>query len=456
MALVSGAVRQGEHLVLEMPTGSGKTVVLLAGVVSAARALEKRILYVTRTNSQQEQTVRELRAIQPLHPALRAFALQGRSRLCLKLEDESDPEWAEATPEELGHYCSAAKAASDDAPRSSRACTYFARLKTMDEARLQEMVGSAPQTAEWLRREGRARGFCPYEATKRLIAGSDVVVAPYVFALDAGLRRRLLQWWGCTEQDVVLIVDEAHNLPEYLRALGSPRLTRDRLRRALGEAKDLGNPEILRGVGVHEFLESLAVLLDRVVLEYCKEEDGFVPPFELEAHLMESYTTTSRTLVEAAHVIQRLGEIVKDRRRAVGKIPRSHLGQVGSFLERWFESDEGGYVKIAGREAQPYLEAFLVDTARLGELFRGFHATVHASGTLDPLEEYRDSLGLPDSTRLERFPSPFPQERLAVRAVAGVTTRFETLRDNPDAVSRLQDTLHDILRRVRLRSEDVV
>lgn len=322
----------------------------------------------------------------------------------------------------------------------------------MDDTRIRDVVGPAPQTAEWLRAEGRERGFCPYEATKRLIAGADVVVAPYVFALDSGLRRRLLDWWGCAEKDVVLVVDEAHNLPEYLRSMGSPRLTRDRLRRGLTEAKDLGDPEVLRGVGVQGFLEALALLLDRIVLEYSKEEDGFVPPFELEAHLMERYTTTSRSLVEAARAMQQLGEILKDRRRAAGKIPRSALGHVGSFLEQWFESDEAGYVKIAGREPQPYLEAFLVDTARLGELFQGFHATLHASGTLDPLEEYRDSLGLPESSRLERFPSHFPPNRLLVRAVAGMTTRYETLRENPRAVSNLQDALRAILERVRLNA----
>jgi DNA excision repair protein ERCC-2 len=177
------------------------------------------------------------------------------------------------------------------------------------------------------------------------------------------------------------------------------------------------------------------------VVDYCKEEDGFIPPFELETLLLEKFAATTRSIRDAAAVIVQLGEIIKDRRKLMGRIPRSHLGHVGAFLERWMESDEEGFVKLAGREPTMYLEAYMVDAARCGDVFPQFHATIHASGTLAPLEEYRDSVGLPEDTRLERFPSPFPAENLVVRGVHGVTTRFEQLQQDPAAIDVLQDSI---------------
>lgn len=451
--MVADAAGSGGHLALEMTTGSGKTVVLLAGALEAALKLGKRILYVSRTHTQQEQTIQEFNEIRKQSGlSLRAFALQGRARLCLKLDEAQDPEWAEATPEELSHFCSAAKSATDRDPTSVKACRFWGNLRSATDDELGSWIGAEAHTAEWLRGAAYERALCPYEMVKRLLPSATLVVAPYVFAFDTGLRRRLLEWWGCQEKDVILIVDEAHNVPAYLRESSSPRMTRERLRRCLLEAQDMDNPEVLRGVHAKAFIEGLALDLDAIVAEYCKDEDGFVPPFEFETLLLERFATTTRALSDASNTLRNLGEAYKDRRKLLGRIPRSHFSHLAAFLRGWLESDEEGFVKLAGRDPQRYLEAFLVDSARLSDRFTSFFASVHASGTLDPLEEYRDSLGLPVETKLERFPSPFPADALRIECVQGVTTRFETLQQDPSAVDRLQTTTRRVLEAVRVKA----
>lgn len=442
VALAEETAEKGGHLVLEMPTGSGKTAVLLAGALAAAQGAGKRVLYVSRTNSQQEHTIHEFNQIRRgTGLPLKAVALQGRGRLCVKLDESHDPEWNEATPEELGHYCASAKATTERSPDSAKGCRFWAGLQRLDSPQAADLLQGEARTAEWLRGVGVGHGVCPYELNKRLLPEADLVVAPYVFAFDAALRRRLTEWWGCQESDIILIVDEAHNVPAYLRESHSPRLTREKLRRALIEAKELGDPEIVRGVHAQLFLETLAHAIERLVTEYCKEEDGFVPPFEFETLILERFATTSKAISEAASVLVQLGEVVKDRRRVVGRIPRSHLSHVGAFLQRWLQTEDDAFVRLAGREPGPYLEAFLVDTALLSDTFTRFHASLHASGTLDPLAEYQASLGLPASTRLERFPSPFPPEHLTVIALTGVSTRFEQLQEDPGAADRLQEAV---------------
>ena len=60
---VERTVRDGGHLVVESPTGTGKTVCALAGVLAPAIERDLRVLYLTRTNAQQRQVLLELREI---------------------------------------------------------------------------------------------------------------------------------------------------------------------------------------------------------------------------------------------------------------------------------------------------------------------------------------------------------------------------------------------------------
>ena len=66
---------------IEAPTGSGKTLTGLVAAITYARDSGKKILYLTRTNSQQEQVIKELRILAP-ESGLKAVPIQGRHNLC--------------------------------------------------------------------------------------------------------------------------------------------------------------------------------------------------------------------------------------------------------------------------------------------------------------------------------------------------------------------------------------
>ncbi|WP_075056766.1 DEAD/DEAH box helicase family protein [Thermogymnomonas acidicola] len=54
----------GSSVAFESPTGTGKTITaLVAAIEFARRKGGKKVLYVTRTNSQQEQVIKELRLL---------------------------------------------------------------------------------------------------------------------------------------------------------------------------------------------------------------------------------------------------------------------------------------------------------------------------------------------------------------------------------------------------------
>ena len=96
MNLVSSACEYRAHLALESGTGTGKTVCVLSAALEFCKSRGKKLLYVTRTNSQQRQVMLELRQISE---RMRVFgvAIQGRRNMCPLAK--SDPELCQGNPE---------------------------------------------------------------------------------------------------------------------------------------------------------------------------------------------------------------------------------------------------------------------------------------------------------------------------------------------------------------------
>jgi DNA excision repair protein ERCC-2 len=74
-------------------------------------------------------------------------------------------------------------------------------------------------------------------------------------------------------------------------------------------------------------------------------------------------------------------------------------------------------------------------------LLRGaqLRRSVHMSGTLAPLTEYRDSIGLPHGTATVTFPSPFPKQNRKVFYVEDVSTKYEEMQSSPEMVEVMED-----------------
>ena len=64
MQVITDALRQRKQFIFESGTGSGKTICVLAAALTYALDHQKKIIYTTRTNAQQQQVIHELRAIQ--------------------------------------------------------------------------------------------------------------------------------------------------------------------------------------------------------------------------------------------------------------------------------------------------------------------------------------------------------------------------------------------------------
>ena len=217
MQEITDALRKKRQFIFESGTGSGKTICVLAAALAYALEHHKKIIYTTRTNAQQQQVIHELRAIQKKAQDKRIYGvgMQGRGNMCLLTRD--NPEIQNGNSEELSRFCSYQKKLAVSEKR--KGCSYY-RNFLGEKDRVETIMEWAQKhlpTAEEFTDACEKQAICPYEINKLLVHDALVVVVPYVYVFDKSIRIKLFDWLSISEDDVILVVDEAHNLPDYLR-----------------------------------------------------------------------------------------------------------------------------------------------------------------------------------------------------------------------------------------------
>ena len=451
----------GKNFVFESGTGSGKTICVLSSALQYALENNKKILYTTRTNAQQRQVIVELRAIQKKIDDKRIFGvgMQGRGNMCLLARE--NPEIENGTSEELSKFCSNQKKLA--VSKKNKGCKYY-RNYIGDAQKIDSITEWAKKnlpTAEEFIEYCEKKKVCPYEINKMLIREAVVVVVPYIYVFDKMIRIMLFDWLSVSDDDIILVVDEAHNLPNYLRDLFSAQLSMWMLNSCVIEAEKFGDPKLSGGkITVSKFckmlIEIISVLRDTYVYGILEngirtnayvKNDAFIPSHELESEIMSRLKITSKILHDIISDLVAYGEKIQEYRQKDGKLPRSYLHKLGVFLEFWINVEMDQYIKLVVDTSggkNPRIEAYCLDPSIGTGIINDFHSSIHMSGTLEPLEEYRDSLGFSKETGLVFYPSPFSKEKRRIFFVKDVTTRYDDIARDKKIVTRMWQHITDI------------
>ncbi len=434
--LFNSTLKQGGHLILESGTGSGKTVCALESALDFAVKNRKKVIYVTRTNAQQKQVVYELRQITK-NRKIFGCPIQGRKNLCPLIMH--NPEFLNGTSDELSKICAYRK--RNTLSQSKDGCKYFEKNCVSDTSKIGEWAKDYLPTAEEFFEYCEKEGFCGYEILKSLLKDAVLVVAPYIYFLKPFLRKHLLEMMNVEITDVLLIIDEAHNLPEYARSLNSAELSSNLLELVKKELSEFGDPEIIKNVNMSGFCDEIRQILFKTKKEYVTGDDGIIPSFEIESEIMSRLKISSPVLNKIIQNMIEYGESIKRKKINSGKLPRSYIHSIGGFLLTWLNADEH-YVKIITSE--PRLELYSLDPGLVTGVVKECFSSFHMSGTLTPLEEYRDSIGLPSNTKLFSFPSPFPKENRKIFFVNDVTTKYDEISKDSAMIKKLEMHIKNI------------
>lgn len=202
------------HCLLEMPTGTGKTITLLSLITSyqlANRGIGK-LVYCTRTVHEMEKVLTELRLLQEYREKvvgkstqILALGLSSRKNLCIhpRISGEGSRESCDAGCRKL--TASWVRSAAESNP-NIELCPFFEGFEKEGQ---ETILPAGVYTLHDLRVFGREKGYCPYFLARRTISMANVVVYNYQYLLDpkvSGIISRDL------ERECCVVFDEAHNI----------------------------------------------------------------------------------------------------------------------------------------------------------------------------------------------------------------------------------------------------
>ena len=124
IADIGRALDEGRHIVIESGTGTGKTITSLAAALEHAERTGKKVVYLTRTISQSDQVMRELRAISNIKPDS-GIAITGRNKSCPLFRGTEGYE--NLPPNVLSMMCEERRSRS--VKGLAGGCRYFDRVK---------------------------------------------------------------------------------------------------------------------------------------------------------------------------------------------------------------------------------------------------------------------------------------------------------------------------------------
>lgn len=435
---IGDAVTAGKHAAIEGSTGMGKTISALCGILTSEESAERKIVYCCRTHKQMDRVIEELRALNSKLKDVSGISLRGRSEMCI---NPLVKKFA-ASASDAAYICGMM--------RKLEKCDFFANMKRREDrvAEIQELLASKPTLAGELLEMCREEEFCPYEIAKEALAEVKVVAASYVYLLDPGIRPLFLKNMHSNLSDLIVVLDEAHNLPDVAIELASDTLSSYSLASAAREAEDFEDEltyKVVNGIGE---------LIDEFAKERIKEGEGEELIKGKEFLDAVSKMLKRRKLkvkpAELPEHLKKIGEVHMLHKIREGGSPRSYIHKIGVFLEEWTAtSEEPRYIHLiskgVGMRGQQVvrLEVQALDPRIITQPFvDGSYSTISMSGTLVPIEAYRDVIGLPEDISTAQYPSPFHEENVLSLAVRGVTTK-ETYR-GPEMYDKIAERIAEV------------
>jgi DNA excision repair protein ERCC-2 len=397
---VSEALERREHLLLEAPTGIGKTAAAIYPVMRYALQNGKRVFVLTAKTLQQEMAMTVLEMLNPEHN-FNSIRLSAKKKMC-------------ANGEVICHeeFCPFAK-------------EYFLKLHQSGIV-TQLLNETGTLTPGAIFNASQQNEVCPFEVSLEISERTQAVVCDYNYAFDPYVA---LHRFGSEEEldDVILVVDEVHNLVDRGRDYYSPALDSSQVHSAAESLAAGRHPQKSELVALCNDLEKLITKTvadalsesgpDARAVETTLPGDDFWslrPDFdEAFVDFLEYQRETSSFRAEDPFV-----DLYFDFLRFLDGLLLATTEAFSQYVE--FEQNESR-VKILCKDPSRFL----------GRILNRTHSVIALSGTLSPPEFYSELLGFDsDRTEVERVPTPFPHENRCVVVDSSVSTLYRQREEN--------------------------
>ncbi len=362
------ALRQRESLLLEAPTGSGKTMAVVYPALRAQGAAEQ-LLFLTSRNVGARAALDALHLLDRQQKHIAVVELTAKEKICPVPGTPCNAE-----------LCANAKGYFD---RSRGAVDELLSARCADRAAVAEVAAR--------------HQVCPFELSLDAALWADVIVGDYNYAFDPMVR--LQRFAG--DKNLHLLIDEAHQLSPRARDMLTVSLPRSLVRSAMQAAPAA--------------FSKRAASMDRALRKLRSaygEAEQVIPAAALAAldravdRLLDSVQDEHLELAACAEAQALFFACVRWRRS------RSWL-QEETFQHSLQVDRRELEVRRICLDPAPYIDAVL----------REHGANVRFSGTVSPLELYQRLHGQQQAAA-ERAASPFEPRQLALLHVTDIPTYY--------------------------------
>ena len=392
------AIKHEAQLIVEAPTGIGKTMAAIFPAVKAmSDGLTGKCFYLTAKTTGRLVAQKALDDLREKGLKLKSLTLTAKDKTCFNPGTACN-----------GEECEFARG-------------FYDRINEAVETIFQQDA----LTRETIETAARQFFVCPFEYSLELSLWVDCVICDYNYAFDPRVYLRRFFAEDSSEKNFTFLVDEANNLVDRSREMFSAELRKKNfldLRRLV--KKDL--PGIYRCLGK---INCRLIKLKKECEEAGKPLAQEEYPDDLSPHLRRFTRATERWLVRNINVPFRQ-----------------------ELLALYFEAS--WFLKVAEVYNSSYatcmeaiendfrLKLYCIDPSQpLAEAFQRCSSAIFFSATLSPVDYFRHILGCDPSAKELILPTPFPRENLCLPMADRISTLYKYRERTKMSVARTIDTL---------------
>lgn len=402
---IEEGMRENRPMLIQAPTGLGKTVGVLYPTLREALGRGQRLVYITPKNSQHGVAEDAIDKLQEQGAPIRAMTLTAKSKMCLKNEPLCNPVYCEFARD---HY-----------------------TKVAEHKVIEQLSKKRKLTARVFKKMATEYEVCPFEIQIDAAQDADVVICDYnyVFAPRSALGR--LSGCGLDQEGKPnLVIDEAHNLPARAMDYYSPALSTATLEKMREDIQNLRR----------DFRKDALALLDSCIAVVkscappdCRQACKVEPPIKVfmtqDAELRQFLASylKSDVEIEARDVVLRLCFYWAEFTGALEFVSGGHE----EFFTTYNPNPPA--VRITCCDASEMLKSCYDDYGQV----------VAFSATVKPFEFYSRLAGMSGKKDLKtaEFVSPFPKSRRKLLIIPQISSKYsERERNYPriaEAIERI-------------------
>lgn len=411
MNTVLNGMKKHQPLLVQAPTGTGKTISTLYPVVKGiTQKYSDYIFYVTAKSSTQNVAIKTLDDMRAKGLVIKSIQITAKEKICLCKD----------------LYC------------DMNVCPYAVNYYNQYPKAMEELSNLYSIDSNLLTQIGTKYDVCPFELGLDASLFCEIIICDYNYIFDPKVQ--LERYFNQDGYHFTILVDEAHNLPDRANEMFSGQFSYKEFKEAFYFVKYYSkqlqdNMEIIR-----EYFKKVSIFLKSTDTEddLTKDinENGFDSTIPIKEFFKNvSFCASRKAPGDLIKILEKFVIFAKEEidlilNAEARKALKNLFFSAKFFIRVANEFFGDSYILTVNKEKTDIkISLRCMDSSeQIGNFHQKNHSIVFFSATLSPIEYFEKRFNTKKAdTNINKLilPSPFPRENLFVGIVPSVSTKYQ-------------------------------